>query len=237
MNLNKFRELGRVNWGLYEPSLEGFLYYLDIIDKLGIEIDAADLEDKGIRIMTSHSTKGLEFKTIILTNMAEKRFPLLKINEDVLLPMELSPECSELKDDYYSYQIENQISEERRLCYVSFTRAKENLILTYANEYGGKKFINSRFLDEIKFRENLDVELIIDKDRKYTEFEKDVKILSLDKIHKDEIIYDRVLSPLSLLTFLDCQKTFEYKYIFNMPEKKAFSWEALQLGSFLHLIL
>ena len=128
MNLNKFRELGRVNWGLYEPSLEGFLYYLDIIDKLGIEIDAADLEDKGIRIMTSHSTKGLEFKTIILTNMAEKRFPLLRMSEDVLLPMELSPECSELKDDYYSYQIENQISEERRLCYVSFTRAKENLI-------------------------------------------------------------------------------------------------------------
>ncbi len=237
MNLNKFRELARTNGELYESTLEGFLYYLDIIDKLGIEIDAADIEEKGIRIMTSHSTKGLEFKVIILTNMAEKRFPLLRVSENILMPIELSPEFSNLKEDYYNYQIENQISEERRLCYVSFTRTKENLILTYANEYGGKKFINSRFLDEIKFKENSDIEYIQDKERKYVESDKNIEIKTSDKVLKDEGVYNKALSPSSLLTFLDCQKMFQYKYVFNMPEKKTFSWEAMQLGSFVHFVL
>ncbi len=237
MNLNKFRELGKLNGELYESTLEGFLYYLEIIEKLGIEIDAADLEEKGIRIMTSHSTKGLEFKIIILTNMVEKKFPLLRISENFLIPAELLPDCIDLKENYYNYQLENQIAEERRLCYVSFTRSKERLILTFANEYGGKKFANSRFLDEINFMENKDIELIKDKDRKYIEIEKNVKIISAEKITDSEKFYEKFLSPSSLLTFLNCQKTFEYKYVFNMPEKKTFSWEAMQLGSFVHYIL
>ena len=34
-----------------------------------------------------------------------------------------------------------------------------------------------------------------------------------------------------------CQKEFEYKYIYNMPEKKPISWEQIKLGSFIHKIL
>ena len=44
-------------------------------------------------------------------------------------------------------------------------------------------------------------------------------------------------SPSSLLLFEECQKKYEYKYIFNMPEEKTISWDAIRLGSFIHFVL
>ncbi len=237
MNLNKFRDFVKAHSGLYEGSLESFIYYLDIMDKLDIEIDSAELEEKGVRIMTSHSTKGLEFKIVILTNMAEKRFPLLRISENILVPSELFPEFESGIEDIEAYKLGNLIAEERRLCYVSFTRAKEKLIMTYAKEYAEKKFLPSRFLNEIDFKNNKDIEFIQDFDSKYSSTEKELKIVSAENLVKKEKNIDKAFSPSALLTFLECQKMFEYKYIFNMPEKKTFSWEAIQLGSFVHLVL
>src|SRR3989344_6038630 len=223
MNLNKFRDFVKSHSELYEDSLESFIYHLDIMDKLDIEIDSAELEEKGVRIMTSHSTKGLEFKIAILTNMAEKRFPLLRTSENILVPIELFHELEEAGGDIETYKLGNLIAEERRLCYVSFTRVKEKLIMTYAKEYAEKSFLPSRFLNEIDFKYNLS--------------EKNLKIVSAENLIVKEKSIDRAFSPSALLVFLECQKMFEYKYIFNMPEKKTFSWEAIQMGSFVHLVL
>jgi RecB family exonuclease len=57
---------------------------------------------------------------------------------------------------------------------------------------------------------------------------------SLDKLFD---LDKKVFSPSSLLLFEDCQKKFEYKYVYNMPEDKMVSWEAVQLGSFVHHVL
>ena len=100
-----------------------------------------------------------------------------------------------------------------------------------------------------------DFELIVDNDEKYEEPTFEIRggvkigsILGKDNfeeilagmisgggsgdVQKSEIIF----SPSSLLTFNDCQKKYEYKYKYNMPEKKSVSWEAMRLGSFLHKI-
>ncbi len=236
VNLNKFKELSKSHSQLYESTLESFLYYLDIVDKLGIEIDSAEVEERGVRIMTTHATKGLEFKLIILTNMAEKRFPLLRISENTLVPLELSSEFEDMKrENYQDYQVKSQLMEERRLCYVAFTRAKDKLIITYAKEYASKHYLPSRFLDEIHHKENEDIEFVEDKDKKYNSSE--VPKLTTFSTVRENVGLGKPFSPSALLTFLECQKMFEYKYLFNMPEKKNFSWEALQLGSFIHLVL
>jgi RecB family exonuclease len=53
-----------------------------------------------------------------------------------------------------------------------------------------------------------------------------------------EIDLDKVvLSPSSLLLFNECQKKYEYKYVYNMPEGKVVNWEAMRLGSFVHSVL
>ncbi|MDD5098694.1 MAG: PD-(D/E)XK nuclease family protein [Candidatus Pacebacteria bacterium] len=229
-----------------------------------MEIEAARLEEKGVRLMTSHSTKGLEYKTVILTNLAQGRFPIERYVGNALIPTELMPEIKdevkilndEEKDSFIrEYEKYHQLLEERRLAYVSFTRAKDKLIMTFASEYGGKKVSHSCFLNEISYKDNSDVSFVEDKETKYIEpdakssFDANdlSKLLgsgnfdvlmsemtkSVDRVKKE----NQKFSPSALLLFEECQKKFEYKYVYNMPESKSVSWDAMRLGSFVHLIL
>lgn len=263
LNLNTFYELAKEHRSMYGEDLGSFLYYLEILDSIGIEIDAVESEEEGVRLMTLHATKGLEYKVVIITNLCQKRFPIEKRNNYPLIPLELSPEfrgkhLSDADTEYilYEYERKHQLSEERRLCYVAFTRAKEELILTYAQEYGGKKFFPSQFLHEVHYRQNDDFIFHVDLDEKADDddlpFQPTVHFASiLNKDNFDELlstiaqrveprvpaIKNVVLSPSALLLFDGCQKKYEYKYIYNMPEQKTLSWEALLLGSFVHVVL
>lgn len=83
-----------------------------------------------VNLMTLHAAKGLEFPLLIISGLEEDLFP-----------------------HHMSTETENGIEEERRLCYVGMTRAREKLILTYAKcryLHGIEKFNRpSRFLSEI----------------------------------------------------------------------------------------
>jgi DNA helicase II / ATP-dependent DNA helicase PcrA len=256
-NLNKFFDLAKEHGMIYGDDLSSFIHYIDILDSLGIEIQPADIEEDGIRLMTLHATKGLEYKTVIITNMAQKRFPMEKYTTQSLIPVELSPEFDggESDVDYFVHEQErkNQMFEERRLCYVAFTRAKEKLILTYAREYGSKKYYPSQFLQEVSFSENSDFDFKVDSEESYEEpLEKigvgidgvlkskdfDSKINEVVKNSARNVSNGKVsFSPSSLLLFQDCQKKYEYRYVYNMPEPKSLNWEVMLLGSFVHRVL
>ena len=265
MNLNKFYDIAKLHEELYDSDLANFLYYLDVLESLEIEIDAPQLEESGVRLMTSHSTKGLEYKTVIITNFSQGRFPIERYTNNSLIPTELLPEVkNEIKsmneeesEDYVkSYEKHHQLQEERRLAYVSFTRAKEKLIITYAKEYSSKEVSISQFLNEISFKNNPDIEFSIDSEEKYISSEENKKeppkfSSALDYQNFNEVLNkivesERVIesekehkkfSPSALRLFSDCEKEFEYRYVFNMPERKTLSWEAMRLGSFVHLVL
>lgn len=85
-----------------------------------------------VRLMTMHTAKGLEFKTVFLTGMEEGLFPL---------------SSAEMEG-------ETGIEEERRLCYVGITRAMEELYITRASsrfQYGSRRLaMPSRFLRELE---------------------------------------------------------------------------------------
>ncbi|MFA6249987.1 MAG: UvrD-helicase domain-containing protein [Candidatus Shapirobacteria bacterium] len=85
---------------------------------------------EGVRLMTLHGSKGLEFEVVFLVGFEEGILPHLKSMVETA-----------------------DIEEERRLCYVGITRAKDYLFITYANRrlYFGKSSLNapSRFLSEI----------------------------------------------------------------------------------------
>lgn len=256
-NLGKLIEMVKVHEELYDSDLSNFLYYLDILDSLKIEIEAAKLEEKGVRLMTSHSVKGLEYQTVILTNFTQGRFPIERYIGNPLIPTELLPEVKEevkglSEEDKENFVIDyekyHQLLEERRLCYVSFTRAKTNLFITFAEEYASKKFTPSRFLEEIEYQKNPDIIFKIDDEEKYIEiqennndprkaihqddFETALAISSKEKKEKEH----KAFSPSALKLFDNCQKEFEYKYLYNMPDRKTIGWEAMKLGSFVHLI-
>ncbi|MBI5804086.1 ATP-dependent helicase [Candidatus Pacearchaeota archaeon] len=243
INLNKFYELAENFSKRNDSELNSFLNYVNVMEILGISVEAPEREEKGVKVMTSHSTKGLEYDVVIITNLAEGRFPINNPQKSDLIPKELYPEIKSKVENLTKEEsdmiIENSekkslLSEERRLCYVSFTRAKKKLILTYAEEYSGRKYRASRFLEEINFMENPEIKFEIDEEEK-------AESISQEKIRKAEKIgvnfKEYVFSPSSLLAFLECQKKFEYKYILNMPEKMGFSWDSIKFGAFMHLTL
>ena len=240
LSLQKFHEFVQEYVQFDSDSIEDFLYHISIMENLGIEIEAPSVEDSGIRIMTQHSTKGLEYQTVIVTNLAQKRFPVERITTNSLIPSELSPEIKDMltlvpetekEEIIKEHERQNQLLEERRLCYVAFTRAKEKLFLTYSKEYGGKKFSPSQFLNEIDYKKNPEIEFIRDNQDKYQEPK--ILIKPAKEFENKTIRF----SPSSLLLFDECQKKYEYKYIYNMPEPKPVSWEAIKLGSFIHHII
>ncbi len=252
-NLLKFYETATVHGELYHSDLNNFLYYLEMLKNLGIDIDVARLEEKGVRLMSAHATKGLEYKSIILTNFSQGRFPIERYSGNSLIPSEILPELKgkiENLNDYdkeefiKKYEKTQQILEERRLAYVSFTRSKERLFITYAREYGGKEQQPSQFLYDINYKNNEDIKFEIDNEEKTSELEFSNKARDTKQENESGFVEDREkmnksrrLSPSALILFKKCQKEFEYKYVFNMPERKTISWEAMLLGSFVHFVL
>lgn len=261
-NLSKLQEIAKFHEEFYDDTLDNFLYYIQTLKNLEIDIEAVQLEENGVRLMSVHATKGLEFKVVILTNFAQGRFPFEKYFNNSLIPLELMPDLEkevsqmseEEKEDFFVNQEKhNHLLEERRLAYVSFTRAKERLYITFSNNYGGKNYAPSQFLQEVSFENNPDIDFSKDLDIKSSEKEEEIKPsfnqiipkkdfenllqqMTVLEERKKEVQTQR-FSPSALILFHNCQKEFEYRYVYNMPERKTPSWEAIKFGSFIHLVL
>lgn len=107
-------------------ALPNFLEEVALIQ----DSDSLQEKDRALTMMTMHAAKGLEFPVVFMVGMEEAIFPH---SRSMLDPIELE--------------------EERRLCYVGITRAKEKLYLTYCRNrtmYGSSQYNPpSRFLSEI----------------------------------------------------------------------------------------
>jgi len=170
MNLKRFYELAENYYNLHEKSIPEFIKYLEIVDSLGVNIDASKiLHVDAVRLMTIHASKGLEFDIIISCNLAEDRFPIGRTRNEPLIPKELMPDFkaqiadwkkeglseTEIEKRIKDYDKAIQLIEERRLCYVAWTRTKKELHITYARSYNDEpdSTTNSIFLEEIKYKE------------------------------------------------------------------------------------
>ena len=110
-----------------DPSITGFVDRLSLLSD--VDEEAGD-NNARIWMMTLHSAKGLEFPMVILAGLEEGLFPHSRSADD-----------------------EEELEEERRLCYVGMTRARQRLVLTGAARrrvFGEYQSSNpSRFIDEI----------------------------------------------------------------------------------------
>ncbi len=109
-----------------EPSLAGFLEEI----ALYTDLEEYNASDDAVVMMTMHSAKGLEFPNVFLVGFEDGLFPGMRAIGD-----------------------HDEMEEERRLCYVAITRAKEKLTISYARQrmlYGRTNAaLASRFLKEI----------------------------------------------------------------------------------------
>lgn len=108
-----------------DKSLSAFL------ERVALVSDQDNItEDRGVTLMTLHTAKGLEYDVVFIAGMEEGIFPHFSAQEDM-----------------------DEMEEERRLCYVGITRAKEKLYITCAKQrlLFGRTMFNapSSFIDEI----------------------------------------------------------------------------------------
>lgn len=111
------------------PELEQFLEQVALVGNEYLEKKQRN-EENGVTLMSLHAAKGLEFNTVFLVGLEEGLFPHSRSLTD-----------------------REQMEEERRLCYVGITRAKQRLYLSYAKRrllYGSYTTqLPARFLREI----------------------------------------------------------------------------------------
>jgi len=108
---------------------------------------AQDIEagPETIKIMTIHGSKGLEFDYVFIVGLVHLRFPSIERGEAIEIPEAL------IKDTLP--EGEAHLQEERRLMYVALTRARKQVFLTWAEDYGGvKKRKPSRFIEELRIK-------------------------------------------------------------------------------------
>ena len=84
-----------------------------------------------MHVLTVHKAKGLEFPVVFLVGAVDQKFPLRNRSENLALPDALLKDAFDAGDAH--------LQEERRLFYVAMTRAKDELILTSAADYGGAR--------------------------------------------------------------------------------------------------
>jgi len=116
------------------PDLNQFLENVALIQQEYLPAEAFEIETNqpksAITLMTVHAAKGTEFPVVFIVGLEEGLFPHAR-----------------------AIMEKDEVEEERRLCYVAMTRAKEKLYLSYAHRrfYFGEKSANqaSRFLNDI----------------------------------------------------------------------------------------
>lgn len=109
-----------------DRTLGAFLEQVSLVS----DLDSLDTKAEAVTLMTLHTAKGLEFPVVFLVGMEEGVFPHIR-----------------------SMQSDSELEEERRLCYVGITRAKEELYLSHAYRrtlFGNTSYSPpSRFLRDI----------------------------------------------------------------------------------------
>lgn len=155
--LNKFYEIAQEFQNIYPTSpLSEFLKHIEIVGEFEIEIEDVILENT-VNVSTMHKSKGKQFPIVFVTDLAEGRFPGGWKELQFTVPIELMKGVDRTVDTE-----ELHIEEERRLLYVSMTRAMNKLFLLYPKRYTGN--INekpaSQFLQELDYEKNPLIKLV-----------------------------------------------------------------------------
>jgi len=121
-----------------------FLRHLEAIQEHGEDPAVADVDvtSNVVQVLSIHRAKGLEFPVVFLVQAAQGRFPTPYRSRSLELPADDS--ANPFLDPSAMHR-----EEERRLCYVALTRAREELITTHARNYGTpQERPRSQFLSE-----------------------------------------------------------------------------------------
>jgi DNA helicase-2/ATP-dependent DNA helicase PcrA len=202
---------------------ERFLEYLRVLIELRAD-DAGrrEAEDGAgetadlVRVMTVHASKGLEFPVVYLPQLAQQRFPVTMRSEAAPMPPGLAED-----DAIRSRQSARaaHLLDEACLFYVGLTRARDELILSYAERYKTRKAAASDFLRHLetapgarlrRVRWGADDPALLAGAARGEQASADH--LALEKERAARLA---TLSAGELETYLRCPRQYEYRYVYG----------------------
>ncbi len=211
--LNQFyQKIKKFEETLPASRLSDFMQLMDLELEAGevgsLRLDFSDNDT--VKIMTVHAAKGLEFKYVFLVNIVDKKFPTISRSEKISIPDNL------VKEKIISGK-EAHIEEERRLFYVALTRAKEELFISGAKDYGGvREKKPSPFISEM----GLDIFEVGDSQEfsSKLEFLRDLDRLD-EKIEEktEKLVLPDKFSFSQLAAFSNCPLQYKFAFVLKIP--------------------
>lgn len=218
-----FAEVKGLNVSEPDMTLTDFLSAIDLMNQFNISIKEKELgvPEKGVQIMTAHSSKGLEFDYVFIPQLYSTKWDHKSHRQRLSLPPILMSETGEV----------DELEEDRRLLYVAMTRARKKVYLThadvYASTYGKDKEVHrSQFIDEIPPKHLMKLKV-----KKYTKLVQEhvaemlasrpyntVYINSVDERDVIRSIVSRFdLHPTGLNNYLECPMQFLLTNLLRIP--------------------
>ena len=195
-----------------EDRLIYFINHLDMLIDAGDDpaTAEADLDESAVNVLTVHKAKGLEFPVVFLVSLVKGKFPWPKRGQMISFPEELVKDIIPQGDFH--------IQEERRLFYVGMTRAKKQLYLTSALDYGTTRTreISPFVIEALGISKDKVKAIKSSAKEAVSRFApvKESKKLRRKKIPEDEILE---LSAYKIDDYITCPLKFKYVHILRVP--------------------
>ncbi len=219
-------------------GLSDFLDYLDLLSKhdLLLKSSVKTRVANAVKLMTAHKSKGLEFDVVYIINCFDghwgnqkKRSRAFKIPWEYMgVKLKLGVELDENED-------------ERRLFYVSMTRARREVVISYSSRsLESREQVQSQFIGEIadNYKEIVEVVEFEDNFLKQKQVIFAPKMATPPQIKNkqflNEIFIDRGLSVTALNNYLECPWTYFYRNLLLIPDVKT---KSLIFGTAVHAAL
>ena len=201
-------------------------------NRIALPANKVSFSEKGVQLVTAHSSKGLEFEKVYLIGASKDKW------EGKRKP----PGGFAMPETLVSASTENNLEEERRLFFVAMTRAKKELIITHAAQtLEEKELEKSQFITELEEDFPLTHEYITlsEEEMLYHSFnllkDKQVKAGELiDHDLVDEVMKHFKMSVTSLNKYMKCPLSFYFENVLRVPTARS---AAMGFGSAVHYAL
>ena len=220
-----FNNLQTLGIRQYRFGLRQFIDDIELLEetKTTLQEDDLELEQQAVQLMTAHKAKGLEFAHVFIVQCYDKHWGNATERNLLQLPAEI------VRQQTTSEEKENTLEEDRRLFFVAMTRAKQELVLTYAREYKeGGEVAPSVFITNLLDSGSHVQHTVIEPSLELTKqaLELGIKPQPIEdyageeEAHLRALLKEFVLSPTALEQYQVCPRKFKYSSLIRVPGVK-----------------
>jgi DNA helicase-2/ATP-dependent DNA helicase PcrA len=216
-------------------NLKQLMHNFELMKQNGLRLELIQTtgNETGVNLLTCHGSKGLEFEHVFLI---AARNDIWEGKKNTNRGFRLPPNVFDLETEA------EMMEEQRRLFFVSVTRAEKNLYISYPKMTNdGKELIASQFVEEIRLPMDIKAEHVFLPEPQKLLFtslrfgvvQKPV-LQQAQKEYMDRLLKNFVMNVTALNNYLDCPLRFYYNTLVRIPSAKS---ESMEFGTAVHYAL